>query len=795
VGKTGTFTLQATDSDLLGFQWSLNFQDLPPVDVNSPFFAPAVGGVATIRATPPRTGRNDLYVRAVDKAWNVSPVYQKSTGTGFLPGGFGFGVGSAVPPPVAHWPLDGTGTMAAVPDVSGGARPATVTGLYPASSAAWVAGRVDDAMRFNANTDGTSGGFAVTAGTPVVNTAGTFAVSTWVNLDRADGFNHAALSQNGNQVSGFSLGYEGDTRRFAFKMFPQDTPVAPVRAMSASAPTTGAWTHLVGMYDAGAKQLRLYVNGVLDGTATLMTPWTSNGAVQIGRNWYGGHADAYWPGLVDDAQVWNRLLSDAEVQALAATPALEEAFYPLDEGAGTRAGDESGNYRTGTGTGGASWAPGTVGTGALLLDGVDDAVTTSTPAVRTDTSFTVSARVVLGAANGSTQTVVSQDGPNASGFALQYQPNGSSGRWVMRVAPSDGAVPITATSTAAPVPGQWVFVAGVYDATQRQVRLYVGSNEYVAPGRVTANVVGNLVIGRAKQAGAATAFFGGRVDDVHVWTGVRGKEDLTADQLSLATSRPTPFTGQLSRYFGHGGRHWVTSGPVPPGTAFEIGLGQLATPGSPDTRMIYSCMYPGGQYVTAKSGCETSDSTLLGQIGLLYMHPQADVPTIAVYRCVLDNGDHFVAIGPDCEGHTSEGLIGYAQAYRALIRYVRMAAPYDHFTSVTGRTGFNGGPAYTYRPEGRLGLVAMTTEAGQRPLYACVDGADEFLATSAACDGKQQRYWSGNIWASPPAFAQESVQLMGCRAGTPTGEWFASTDEACEQQSTVGALGYLITRL
>ncbi|MFI5889634.1 LamG-like jellyroll fold domain-containing protein [Actinoplanes sp. NPDC051513] len=765
VGRTGSFTVRSADPGLLGFQWSLNFQDMPPVDVSSPYFAPAAGGAATIRATPPRSGRNDLYVRAVDKALNVSAVYQKPG----LPGGFGFTVGSAVPPPVAYWPMDGTGTMTEVPDLSGGGRHATATGIWPGSTAAWTTGRVEDAMRFNASADAASGGFALASGTRAVDTAGTFAVSAWVNLDRADGFSHAAVSQ----ASGFSLGYEGDTRRFAFTMFPPDAGAPPVRATASIAPTPGAWAHLIGTYDAATRELRLYVNGAQDGTATLASSRASNGPVQIGR----GQAGAYWPGLVDEVKIWNRLLAEEEIRTAAGTPALEEAFYPLNESAG----DVSGNYRTGALTGGAS-----LESGAVVLDGVDDAVTTSAPAVRTDTSFTVSARVVL-SDDTRTQTVISQDG-----FALQYDRTGTSGRWVMRIAPSDGATPITAASSPVDVHEEWVFVAGVYDAAARQVRLYVDGSEYIAPGRVTANVAGNLMIGRDKKG----TFLGGRVDDVHVWSGVRSKEDLTADKLSLATSRPTPYTGQLSRYFDHGSHHWVTSGPVPPGTAFEIGLGTMAPPGSPDTRMLYSCLYPGGQYVTLTAGCETSDSRVLGEIGLLYKNPRPDVATVAVYRCVTTKGDHFVAVTSDCEGNKNEGLLGYAQAYRALIRYVHLVAPSDHFTSVTGRTAFNGGPAYTYRAEGRLGFVGMATEAGQRPLYACVDDADEFLATSAACDGKQQRYWTGNIWTGPPEIALESAQLMACRSGTDgSGEWFASTDALCEQRSVVGPLGYLITRL
>jgi len=38
---------------------------------------------------------------------------------------------------------------------------------------------------------------------------------------------------------------------------------APIRVAAPSAPATGVWYHLVGVYDATAHQIKLYVNGVL----------------------------------------------------------------------------------------------------------------------------------------------------------------------------------------------------------------------------------------------------------------------------------------------------------------------------------------------------------------------------------------------------------------------------------------------------------------------------------------------------------------------------------------------------
>src|SRR5205814_1200684 len=78
---------------------------------------------------------------------------------------------------------------------------------------------------------------------------------------------HVAVSQDGNRVFGFFLGYVGSSHRYSFHIIPGDSEnLTTVPALSSAAPTVGVWTHLTGVYDAGAGQVRLYVDGELAGT-------------------------------------------------------------------------------------------------------------------------------------------------------------------------------------------------------------------------------------------------------------------------------------------------------------------------------------------------------------------------------------------------------------------------------------------------------------------------------------------------------------------------------------------------
>ena len=794
VGKTGTFTVRpaGNNSDVIGFQWSLNFQDFPAVNLDSPQFARVTNGVATIQVTPLRVAPQELYVRAVDRALNVSEPYQKQDSNGgWVPGGYHFLVGTAVPPPVGHWPLDGdyhATPRNAAPDVSGNNRNATVSGADPATSAAWTFGRDREALRLSGAADGYA-----TTGSSAVDTNRTFSVSAWVMLDRQDTGSYAAVSQDGNTVFGFFLGYVGDDQRFTFRMVPQDSEkVYTVRALSTGPPLAGVWYHLTGVFDVSGNQLLLYVNGKLEGSASMPTSWDANGALQIGRDYYNYQYRENWPGRIDDVRVWDRRLADTEIQALANTPALEEAFYPLDEGTGTRVGDISGNYRYATVSGNPAWRPGPVGDHALELDGVDDAVTGSQQAVRTDGSFAVTARARLDpTGTNATQTVVSQDGPNTSGFVLR---RGSGNKWEFGVYTADDTGQATmrvVESAGSAVPGNWVNLAGVYDAATGEIRLYVDGVEQKASARVTAHVPGTIVIGRSKQAGAATAFFDGRVDDVHLYTGVRTEDQITAENVNPITARPNPYAGQLSRFVNHDGRHFASTGPVPPGTLIEGGFGLLAPPDARDTRVLYSCNYNGGWFTSTSDTCE--GNTVLGEIGRLYKNPPADRPSLPIHRCVVPaNGDHYITTNDKCENaeHRFEGTHGYTLAYRYLVRYVSDAPPHDHLTTIT-----LGHLPSGYQPEGTQGMLALTNEPGTRGLYSCVEGTDEFLATDATCGGKTVRNWAGGIWDAPPDFAADSAPLFLCR--TESGDRYSSFDQFCEDGApTQGSrLGYVITRL
>ncbi|MBF8189727.1 LamG domain-containing protein [Nonomuraea sp. K274] len=210
---------------------------------------------------------------------------------------------------VGHWRLDEEAGLSAA-DSSGRATPATLSG-----GASWTAGWLDGALAL----DGVNG-HAQTAG-PAVNTRTGFTVAGWTQLDYLPTGDTAVAAQPGNRAAGFQLGYDKEQRRWVLGMAAADTDTAAlVRTRSDAIPTPMEWTHVAGVYDPLAGELRIYVNGRLS-TATItdhVSAWNAAGPLQLGRTKTAGAFTGYWPGTVDDVRTYDGVLNAEQIAQLAA---------------------------------------------------------------------------------------------------------------------------------------------------------------------------------------------------------------------------------------------------------------------------------------------------------------------------------------------------------------------------------------------------------------------------------------------------------------------------------------------
>ena len=510
VGLTADFTFTASGvTDVTTYRWG--WSDPPTTAVT----APSPGASVTLPLTPPPPVSTDptsggqlaLYVVSVDGSGRASPM------TVYV-----FIVGSATAP-VGVWQMSEPAGSTTLADTTtrGTPHPATLT-----SGTAGVAGRIlsgpakaaPTAVSFNGSTSS-----AATSG-PVLDTSHSFTVSTWARPTATKWA--AVVSQSGTTSNApFDLQYT-DNGTWVFDTYSKDGAPVTTRTRATSASALNKWVHLVAVYDAGAKQTRLYVNGVLVATSTVTTLWKGTGNLQIGRVLFGGTMVNYFAGDIAEVAVWDRVVSAPELAPMAATLV---GRWRLD-GDGL---DSTAYGRDANATDAVAWADSRDGApiSAASFNGVDQALTTAGPAVRTDQSFTVAGWVRWTGGSGA-RTAFGQDGTNISGFFLGCR-TGTTAYWSLITRSSDSTSSTgTYVNSGTCVSGTWVHLATVRDAAAGQLRLYINGllAASVATSAPSWQAGGAFTIGRAKWSAVPADFWTGDIDDVQVYAGALVASDI-----------------------------------------------------------------------------------------------------------------------------------------------------------------------------------------------------------------------------------------------------------------------------
>jgi hypothetical protein len=518
VGQYGGFSLDSASSDTVRYRYGFNTDPSAAHQITT-----SGGATRTVQLLPAQAGLNFVTAQAFDQAGNGSEVrtYQFRVKAG--------------QPDRATWKLDEpAGATTAVSTVP----PRTMR--VHGGATLGVEGKKGTGIRF----DGTSGYAA--SDITVVGTSDSFSVSAWARLDRMPDKAAIIAAQPGNHSPGFELYYSQHYDRWVFNQYTSDTAGAPIARAMAAEPggaEAGAWTHLVGVYDGKAKQLRLYVNGKLAGSTAYSTAWEARRGLQLGAGIYSGTRNSFFPGTVDDVRIYDRAVTSAEAALLQQGQDLssgrpERAVFPLNETAGAtavtgRAVEQPLSLHGGTTSG----ERGVAGK-ALTLDGTSGYAATGRPVLNTARSYAVSAWVKLpaGQVTGN-RTVVSQSGTYYSPFYLSYE--AAEDAWSLRTSLADvQSGNISEQRVVAEQParhGEWTHLVAVYDAPAQQIRLYVNG---VLQGSDTASKTweagGPIQVGRTIWTGNYVDHFPGSIDDVRLFERPVSDEEV----LQMFRQRP-----------------------------------------------------------------------------------------------------------------------------------------------------------------------------------------------------------------------------------------------------------------
>ena len=212
----------------------------------------------------------------------------------------GFGIANVVEDGlVGFWAFDeGSGKTAA--DVTGNGHDGKFEG-----APTWVEGKFGTALEF----DGVDDYVAVTDH-DALDIQENITLMAWFSPN--DALNSRRLMVKNDSI--FVIFDFGDTNSIDFLVKPDNK--------HAESTTTdwkvGEWYHFAGTFDG--KTLRIYVNGKLEGEADNNMPITpSDLELWIGGDDYGRPTD-FFPGKIDEVRLYNKVLSEANIQRVMETP-------------------------------------------------------------------------------------------------------------------------------------------------------------------------------------------------------------------------------------------------------------------------------------------------------------------------------------------------------------------------------------------------------------------------------------------------------------------------------------------
>ena len=414
-----------------------------------------------------------------------------------------------------RWKMD-EGSGSTIDDASINGNDGSITG-----SPSWVPGIFDQALSLDGSSD-----YAVVPDDATLDLTDGMTLAAWIKpeatgtqqiinkVDGSSGF-ELFLSSNSPDYVNVQLNGSATYKINSTSMFPTDG-------------TT--WMHVAATYDG--LDLKLFINGLQEGpTISGQGSINTNSAdVGIGADDSGNEK---FQGALDDVRIYNRALSNSEIQDLATAPNTNvlAGYWPLDTGSGSNIIDGSsyGNDGSILGSGTATWVQG-IHNNAVRLDGFTYISVPDDASLDFTDGITMAAWIkpeeyrkqqIMRKKNGSTGYEITLS--NNSNNTISVRLNGNN------------AYRIYSTSVY-PINGDWMHIAATYDNSSTPVlKLYINAVEENSTTNVPASIGTNsdpLGIGADDDGDDK---FKGTLDDVQIYNTA-----LSQTQIEQLMNSPLP---------------------------------------------------------------------------------------------------------------------------------------------------------------------------------------------------------------------------------------------------------------
>lgn len=179
----------------------------------------------------------------------------------------------------------------------------------------YLAGRVGQAFNLN----GTNAGVTIPHNTNLNVNPGGFSTEFWMRSNGPQGGQALVVDKSHGFVDSAGWAFQatnGSSNAIAFFMGAGGGGSTNFVGVASSVnPFDGNFHHIAGTWDGS--NIRLYVDGVLQGTTAFTSPVNNTRAVNIGYAWGGGSPQRWFNGIVDEVAVYSRALSESEIRGAA----------------------------------------------------------------------------------------------------------------------------------------------------------------------------------------------------------------------------------------------------------------------------------------------------------------------------------------------------------------------------------------------------------------------------------------------------------------------------------------------
>jgi len=280
---------------------------------------------------------------------------------------------------------------------------------------------------------------------------------------------------------------------------------------------TNIWTHVAVVYDRPNKNVSFYKNGTyIGGGQFSLNGQTRNGTEIIRIGAQGGITFDPFNGTIDEVRIWNRTLSEQEINA------EMQSSLPVVRPVASWSFEESGNYVNDTHI----WVNGTYGS-ALDFDGIDDYVNVPNSNELNPSYITVSAwlfpktdKLLVQNAGMIVKKII---WANNQGYFMQWNNDSKSVSFNI----GNGTSWRTAVSTSNSVPlNKWTYLTGTYNGSHVMIYVNGSFNASITHSGSIASSTDDLKIGAES---ATYKRFNGTIDEVRIWNRTLSQAEIQAE--------------------------------------------------------------------------------------------------------------------------------------------------------------------------------------------------------------------------------------------------------------------------